>query len=213
MKPDSTSPTLRQPLRAPLQRLQWKLTLSYTLVTVGVLLSVELLVLVISASSYLLQREMLPRTLAAELSSNIATQIQPYLETDPPDVVGLQHWFDANQTLRLPGGGSFPNQVTLSGASNAQLIVVGPDATFYEASKGTQLISGTVGTPLDTSLLPALEAPLQAALAGKTDYRDLSARSADDLIVAAPVMSADHQRVSRCNPADSTHPGAATACR
>jgi signal transduction histidine kinase len=109
--------------------------------------------------------------------------------------VGLRNWFDANQALRLPSGGSNPNQVTLGGGGNAQIIVVGPDATFYEASKGTQLISGTVGTALDTSSLPVLEAPLRAALAGKTDYHDLSARSADYLIVAAPVMSTDHQRV------------------
>lgn len=197
MKPDSTSPTHKQPPRAPLQRLQWKLTLSYTLVTVGTLLSVELLILVIGASSYLLQREMLPRNLAAELSGNIAAQIQPYLATDPPDVVGLQHWFDANQTAALPSSSSSPNQVTLGGGANdAQLIVVGPDAIFYGASKGTQLISGAVGIRLETSSLPALEAPLQAALAGKTDDRDLSTRSADDLIVAAPVMSADHRRVT-----------------
>lgn len=195
MKPDSTSPTRRRLLHAPLQQLQWKLTLGYTQVTVGVLLSVELLVLVISASSYILQRAMLPRTLAAELSSNIATQIQPYLETDPPNFVGLQNWFDVHQPDTLPSSGLFPNQVTLRGANNGQLIVVGPDATFYEASKGTQFISGTVGTPLDRSSLPALEAPLQAALAGKTGYRDLSTRNADYLIAAAPVMSADPQRV------------------
>lgn len=194
MKTDSTSQTLRHPLRAPLQRLQWELTFSYTRVTVGVLLSVELLILVISATSYLLQREMLPRTLAVELRNNFASQIQPYLEADPPDFVGLQHWFDVHQTDKLPSSG-LSNQVTLSGANNGQLIVVGPDATFYEASKGTQFISGTFGTPLDRSAFPALEAPLQAALAGKTGYRDLSMRSADYLIAAAPVMSTDHQRV------------------
>lgn len=195
MKPDKTTPTLERPLHAPWQRLQWKLTLSYTLVTVGALLSVELVVLAISASSYLLQREMLPRNLVAELGSNIAPRIRPYLETDPPDLVGLQHWFDANQTVSLPRGGSSPNQVTLGGAGNAQLVVVGPDATFRAASGGTPFISGTVGMPLETSSLPALEVPLQAALAGKTDDRDLSARSGDDLVVAAPVRSADRQRV------------------
>ena len=165
------------------------------MVTVGALLAVELLVLVISASSYLLQREMLPRGLAAELSGNVATQIRPYLEADPPDVVGLQGWFAANQTIRLPGGSSGPNQVALSGgAKDAQLIVVGQGMTFYGASKGTQLVSGSLGKPLDTSSLPALGDPIRAALAGKTDIRDLSARSADYLIIAAPVTGAGRQQ-------------------
>ncbi|MFZ6030679.1 MAG: histidine kinase [Chloroflexota bacterium] len=82
--------SLRQRVLAPFRTLGWKLTLSYTLVTVAALLVVEL-ALMITGMSIVQNPNFFPR-LATEVLVANASQAAPYLDETPPDVNGLQSW-------------------------------------------------------------------------------------------------------------------------
>ena len=80
----------RQGILKPFRTLGWKLTLSYTLVTVVTLLVVEIVVLGVTVI-ILLNSGMLPR-LVAQAVVGTAPQLAPYLDDQTPDVNGLNSW-------------------------------------------------------------------------------------------------------------------------
>src|SRR5512145_1672855 len=82
--------SFRQRVLAPFRTLGWKLTLSYTLVTVAALFVVEL-GLMIGGLSILENPGFFPR-LAAEILVDNASQALPFLDETPPDINGLQSW-------------------------------------------------------------------------------------------------------------------------
>ena len=67
-----------------LRRLRWKLTLSYTLVTVVVLLALELLL--VSALIAFVRSDLLPTLLVQQLRAEFAPRLARRLRQDPADV-------------------------------------------------------------------------------------------------------------------------------
>ena len=70
----------------PFRRLRWKLTASYTLVTVAALLSLELLVVGIVIGLLRDQFQDIPRNMAQKMSEQVAPRLAPLLKTEPPDL-------------------------------------------------------------------------------------------------------------------------------
>ena len=71
-----------------LRRLRWKLTLSYTLVTVVALLALELFVVV--AVIAFVRSPILPALVAQDIRDLVAPRMEPGLNQNPPDVKNLR---------------------------------------------------------------------------------------------------------------------------
>src|ERR687885_2197086 len=71
-----------------LRRLRWKLTLSYTLVTVVALLMAELLL--IAALIAFLSSPFLPGFVVQDLKENVVPRLEPALSETPPDMEALR---------------------------------------------------------------------------------------------------------------------------
>src|ERR671919_2394786 len=71
-----------------LRRLRWKLTLSYTLVTVVALLMAELLL--VAAFIALLSSPILPGFVVQELKETVVPRVEPALSETPPDTEALR---------------------------------------------------------------------------------------------------------------------------
>ena len=82
-------------IRHRLGQLRWKLTLSYTLVTVGALLFVELVLL--GGGAFLFDWLLVRSGLLAQISQQIAREsyapaLHPYLAQSPPNAAGVDLW-------------------------------------------------------------------------------------------------------------------------
>jgi NarL family two-component system sensor histidine kinase LiaS len=174
------------------RRLQWKLTLSYTLVTVAALLVVEIVGLGL-LQIFVLNTNTLQRY-ATQALVNSTTTLQPYFETDPPDIRGMNAWL---QQLAVNGTTFTDEQgreVRLAPSTfsqgNGELFVLDARQQFLTALPTQETISP--GTSFDTSRVPLLDQVLPRALAGETDPERLfAARDDGRFTVAAPVQAAD----------------------
>ena len=72
------------------RQLRWKLTLSYTLVTVAAILVVEIVGLVL-LQAFVLNTNVLQR-LATQALISSTTTLRPYLESETPDIEGVNAW-------------------------------------------------------------------------------------------------------------------------
>ena len=171
------------------QQLRWKLTLSYAGVTVGVLLTVELVLLGLAAIfiSILINSGILPAQLIETSSESYTPALRFFLQQEPPDQEGISEWLDragAATSISLP----------LSFDVTDEMLVVGSDGSLLGA---LSLGRGRIGEPLDHQAIPGLTDPLLAALAGEEDSRRLYAlvRPENVAILAVPVWDAAHGEV------------------
>lgn len=74
----------------PFRRLRWKLTFSYTLVTVAAVLALE--VVALCALVLLFSSPAIQIDLVQEAAATMAEEVQPFLGATPPDRAGLQFW-------------------------------------------------------------------------------------------------------------------------
>ena len=73
--------------------LRWKLTLSYTVVTVATLLVVEILIIA-GIGIIILRTNLLPRLLIYAAETFIAPQVASYLDSPQPDIDSLTKWLE-----------------------------------------------------------------------------------------------------------------------
>src|SRR5215203_3300059 len=85
-----------------LRRLRWKLTLSYTLVTVVALLMAELLLF--AAFIALLSSPVLPGFVVQELKETVVPRVEPALSEVPPDTEALHEGVLQETWLSFDGG-------------------------------------------------------------------------------------------------------------
>ncbi len=167
-------------------RLRWKLTLSYTLVTAGAILLIEIGLL--AAAAFLLTRaDALPRLLTP-LLSDAATELAPALETAPPDRAALENWL---KTLveegRLTRSSQQGLKINLNPASLRWAVVT--DAQGKSVAAYPQPPCGR-STPL-AACLPAEALGLTVrALAGERNSSALSFANNEGLYLAVPIANA-----------------------
>jgi NarL family two-component system sensor histidine kinase LiaS len=187
-----TTMSIQRSLANRFKRLRWKLTLSYTGVTVGALLVVELVLLGAIGVGLiaLLNSGFLPALLIEASSVDFAPALRPYLAQTPPDQAGIADWLDRVGNLTSL-------DVPLDFDATEEMLVVGSDGRLLGAKPPDLLGSDQIGQPLDPSAIPGLEDPLQAALAGDEEVEHLYtlASPGDRIVMVVPVWDTAHEQV------------------
>jgi len=184
------------------RQLRWKLTLSYTIVTVSAFLVVLLIM-----GGMLLPRIFIPNhyfdppkliDLLREDSAPIWSHILSKTPVDTELIRLLFQESDATITssdfLRI---GSMQFSVRTLAVLNA--LVIGTDGTLLGKSHDYYLPNSVIGQPFDTHQLQGLEAPLNAALAGETDANRLYNifKPNNRLLLALPIFHVGSEEVNR----------------
>ena len=180
---------------AALRRLRWKMTLSYTAVTIGALLLVEILVfagLGLVLWNVLRHSDTLPLAMEEQLLQQAAPILRPHLAQTPPDAEAVRSVLSLFDTaeVRDPSQGG----VQLSFANtpdSAWLLVIDGEGALL-ASSGTRF-AGAAGQPLG-EVLPEAGALVRGAL----DGRPLEERYRIDdegMVLLTPVADEAGERV------------------
>jgi signal transduction histidine kinase len=174
------------------QHLRWKLTLSYTGVTVGALLTVEFVLLVILSVGLvvLLNSGSLPALLIETASVDYAPTLRSYLAQTPPDQAGIADWLEHV-------GPASSATLPLTFQATDEMLVVGRDGRLLGVKPPDLLESDLIGQPLDLRAIPGMADPLQAALAGEEDVDQLYtlARPGGKIVMTVPIWDAAHEQV------------------
>jgi NarL family two-component system sensor histidine kinase LiaS len=187
-------PQLIDRLKRLFRGLRWKLTLSYTAVTVGALLF-AVLALAIPFFSYLLEPNDIhdPEYWIDVLNSGKTVRfVRDLLAESPPNIPAIKlliNNVDATlssyDVLRIGD-----TQLSLRTTAQLEGCIVDADGQLLAVTAGELAETASTMRPYRSSAYPELEAPLRAALAGEEDPERLSATRESDgaLIVAVPVF-------------------------
>lgn len=161
-----------------MRSLRGKMTLSYTLVTIGALLVAEIVLVVIVMSYFLKNLDLTPETLITNLTAEWTPQIQQYLSQSPPDVNGVREYLEDVQgsvieTKPLLIFGNLELQMKVQDFVNFFYLL--SDRTVVAAIPHGILSDEELGTELPFDYLPGLEEPFRAALRGIEDQNQLYA--------------------------------------
>ncbi len=158
----------------PPQRMQWRLTLSYTLVTVVTTLLIELLTFLV-----LLVYILLNQVALLEHSVQLqATQTVPYFVHGAPDRVALAKWLQVSDSS-LPA--------VAQDAQKPGFLAVVDNQGLVLASRGRA--APPVNSSLQAVLSTRARANLAAVLQGDSGSRDLSVQERNGLLVlVAPIQ-------------------------
>lgn len=166
-----------------MRRLRWKLTLSYTLVTVAALLILELVL--IGVVLVFLNSGALPLIAAQSFRDDVVPQLEPYFSQTPTDVEGLQ-----DEVLLFAGesgirGGEGSVGIT---PDEGYLFVVDDERRLLASAP--ELDDYPVGEVLEGSEMPGAEPLVSAALGGEESAGELSIRTEEGRYISvAPIRS------------------------
>ncbi len=171
------------------RRLGWKLTLSYTLVTVATLLVVEAIVLGISWTAYY-SGSAIPRQMTRLLDAYVGPQLRPFLQDASPDVVGLREYLEGLYTHGLEVA---PNKSVLltayTGGASSESAVMDAEGRLL-ASMPAEM--GAPGKQFVSRFGAVADAPLSAALSNTQDSSQFYVRTPDNwYVIVLPVRDAD----------------------
>lgn len=167
-------------------RLQWKLTVTYTLVTVG-LLTLLLGGILLYSSVVTYQSPQLGVLLTISLA-NSCSEIVPAFQTDPPDQAILQEWLDRSMRGNNLVISRKKSKDTISfswAASRSSLIVILDTQGKVIDSNHPEIIH--TGDTLSDSIPPFAQTILQRALQGEDNPELLQGKENGPLIAAAAI--------------------------
>ena len=171
--------------RSIFQRLNWKLTLSYTLVTVGTLLVLELCILL--GIQLVASTQALNWTMSSILQNEAVPQLREALQQEPQDMNAL----NAQLTLWFPTSSDILNQPTeiqiFPLTPGSQVVVLDPQGRLLGQHPDTT--SDRPGSLFDARRIPGLAGILPKALSGEKDLTKLSWRDGSLLTVLLPVTA------------------------
>jgi NarL family two-component system sensor histidine kinase LiaS len=178
-----------QGILKPFRTLGWKLTLSYTLVTVVALLVVEIAVLGVGVI-ILLNSNILPR-LAVQALVGTAPQLAPYLDDRVPDVNGLNSWLSAVPMNGFSYTGPSGQNVNYNPGSftreDGQILILDPHKIVLATLPANG--DSPVGQPIDVIGMAEIGPLVDTALTGEENYHHLYAVTKQKkLLVAAPIV-------------------------
>jgi len=174
------------------RKLRWKLTLSYTWVTVGALLTVELILLASTAIfvAVLLNSGVLQTELINAVSAAYTPPLRFLLSQTPPNQEEITNLLDQIGTT---AGATIP----LTFNASDQLFIVGQDGVLLGSKPKDLFGNDAIGRPVNMQALPRLAAPLAAALEGEENVKNLYTLSRPDesVIIAFPIWDEAHEKV------------------
>jgi NarL family two-component system sensor histidine kinase LiaS len=175
-------------LPGPFRRFQWRLTLSYTLVTVAALVVVELALFALLL--VLLNTDFLTQEIVSTVEDGFVPQASNYLDSTPPDLEGLNTWLQsaADDSIAADSQGRrFTRGLSIQIDQDFQLYVVDPGGQLLaQAQRGHSPAS--LAESFDVTAVPHLEPLLTAALAGESIIERLYTTTPDGtLVMALPI--------------------------
>lgn len=181
-----------------IKRLRWKLTLTYTVATVGTLLFIEflllLVVLVVIFFNGVYLGSLPPQIIKAMEIYHTPT-LRVLLDDPSPDPENVSDWLErfAEFPTSLETIEGIPQIVE---AGTLRALIVGRDGQLVGKSAGT-LKNQTINEPFDPRALPGSSGPLRAALRGEQDLEQLYTIVQSDrkLVMAVPVRGLTEKQV------------------
>lgn len=160
----------------PFRRLQWKLTLTYTAVTVGSLLIVTLFVgyLLFSRPFIpldLYDRLLTPRDWIRIVSENSSAIWNEVMSQEPIDT-GLISGLLQEPNLQITDVGLFQIgdiELRVRTLGQGSVLILDSDGIILGTSNPDFVSEDDIGQPLDIGILPGLEGVLEAAFRGEVD--------------------------------------------
>jgi NarL family two-component system sensor histidine kinase LiaS len=164
-------------------RLRWKLTLSYTLVTVATLLVLELC-LITGTSFLVINSNILPRILISAVDFFIIPPVATFLDHPQPDVQSLEEWLQIAATQGLSFQASQNPKISL------QLGDFDPNSSLVVLDKNLNWLAGipAYNDGGNAAISESNGELLAAALKGDTDPARISQLSDDLMTIAVPVV-------------------------
>jgi len=167
-------------MRKLFRGLRWKLTMSYTVVTVATLLVVELLIIG-GTSIFLINSDLLPNALVSAVDTFIVPKVATYLDQPQPDIESLTNWleqtFAEGLTFQSP---DTPNLSLHLGDLDRDAILIVMDQNLDQITVVPHSAEGITAGDADQILA--------AAQRGDTDPGRISQISDGILTIAVPVI-------------------------
>jgi NarL family two-component system sensor histidine kinase LiaS len=180
-------------LRTSFRSLRWRLTISYSLVTVAALVVVELILVVLLMSYFVNNLDLTPETLISNLRAEWTPQVQQYFSEEPPDVDGARTYLEDVQgsvleTRPLLILGNLELQMKAQDFLNFYYLL--NDRTLVDAIPHGIVPDEDIGTQISYNYLDGLDAPLRAALDGVENQNELYAKvePGNRIVGAIPVF-------------------------
>ena len=173
-----------------LRRLRWKLTFSYTLVTVVALLALELLV--VSAVVALLNSNVPPTLAAQQIRDGLAPRLEEHISETPPDVDALREELADVTGEAGPGEAGERREDPTSlqiGPSGGSLFVIDEERRLLVSTP--ELQGFPEGERFEARRVDGLEPLVDAALAGEESSRRLSANTGESMLTVVPLEDED----------------------
>jgi signal transduction histidine kinase len=181
------------------RQLRWKLTFSYTIVTVSAFLVIVLILggllfaQIFLPGSYLNPEQLIEGWLNSTIPSTYLMWSQ-ILAQSPVDVELVQRYLNDPQS-NITGSDLFrigALQFSVTTRASIRALIFETDGTLLGTSTPDDpIFRSAIGKRLDPTLVPGLEAPLEAALAGETDPGRLYTvlKPNEQYVMAAPIFS------------------------
>lgn len=169
------------------RRLQWRLTLSYTLVTVAALVVVELALVALLV--IVLNSDFLTEEIVAVVEDSIVPRASKYLASSPPDIDGLNAWLQTviDDSVAKDGEGRRITRGHIQFERDYQLYVVDADGLLLAQALEGHSPSPT-GEPFEATVIPNLDPLLTAVLKGDGPVERFFATAPEDnLVMALPI--------------------------
>jgi len=190
-------------IKSSFRRLQWKLTLSYSAVTVSSLFVVVLILGYLFSKAFvpidIYNRVLTPEAWLRIISENSSHIWLPVMSQDPIDtrlVSALLQESDLSITdVNLIKIGDF--QIQMGTDAQGSAFIVGPDGILLGFDDSNLVSQDAVGQPMDMGILPGLEKPLKAALNGEVDPERLfvTIEPHESFFMAVPILEETNQEV------------------
>ena len=165
--------------------------MSYMTVTVGALLSVEIILLVAASVLiiFFINNGAIPSAVIESVSVSSTPILRAYLSQSPPDIEGLAAWLTQLEATSI--------SIPLDFNATDRLFVVGADGQLLAARPADLFGTGQIGRPLDAQAVAGLAELLHAALAGEDDPYELYSldRPGEKVVLVAPIWDASHEQV------------------
>jgi NarL family two-component system sensor histidine kinase LiaS len=191
-------------IKITFRRLQWKLTLSYALVTVGSLLIVVLILGYLMFSRAFIPIEIYNRVLTPEewiriITENSGALVRSVYLQDPIDTNLIANLLQEGELtiteLDLLQIGDF--QIRLMTEARGSTMLLDHEGILLGIDNPSLVPGAVVGQPLDRGILPDLDGALTAALNGESDPEKLfiTLEPHERFYFAIPVTDEDDQEV------------------